>query len=248
MRAVRSLAVGMLIVVVLSGFVSTVMAQGTASLAGVVLDDLNGIPLSGALVSIPRLSLQTATDANGQFLIDGVPAGGHEVKFESHGYVALVERVTLTGTDFLQIRLDPMAAVLDQILVIAGRTPTGAPVVARDTRMPEGQRPVVSALDLLETQIPGVVVRRGGGLANGAAIIIRGVNSFRSDGAPVIVVDGLRLESTQTGQNSFHVLDMIPAESVARVRVIKSAAEASQYGNAANGVILIETVRGNEQN
>jgi hypothetical protein len=247
MHVVRSLALGTFVVALLSAPVPGLDAQATASLTGVVVDDLNNVPLVRAVVSIPKLGLQTATDANGQFLLEGVPAGGHEVKFESHGYVGVVERIMLLGTDFLQIRLDPMAAVLDQIMVIAGRTPS-VPVVARDTRTPDGERPWQSALDVLESQIPGVVVRRGGGLANGAAILIRGVNSFRSDGAPVVIVDGVRLASTQTGQNSFHVLDLIPADAVARVRVIKSAAEASLYGNAANGVILIETIRGDEQN
>jgi len=245
MHGVRSLAVGVLLAAALAGQVRSLEAQASSSLTGVVVDDLNGVPLMGATVSIPKLDVRTQTDRNGQFLLEGVPAGGHEVKFESHGYVGVVERLMLTGTDFLQIRLDPMAAVLDQILVIAGRTPT-VPIVSRDTRAPDGQRPWLSALDLLEAQIPGVVVRRGGGLANGAAILIRGVNSFRSDGAPVVIVDGLRLESTQTGYNSFHLLDMIPADAVARIRVIKSAAEASQYGNAANGVIIIETIRGDE--
>jgi hypothetical protein len=35
---------------------------------------------------------------------------------------------------------------------------------------------------------------------------------------------------------------------VSRIRVIKGAAEASAYANGANGVILIETVRGDETN
>jgi outer membrane cobalamin receptor len=169
------------------------------------------------------------------------------VRFESHGYVGVVERIVLTDAQFLQIRLDPVAAVLDEIMVLAGRAPA-APVLARNVRTPDHQRPWQSALDLLEAQVPGVLVRRGGGLANGAAIIIRGVNSFRSDGAPLIFVDGVRVENAQTGQNSLHTLDLIPAESVSRIRVIKGAAEASGYANGANGVIIIETVRGSEPN
>jgi hypothetical protein len=35
---------------------------------------------------------------------------------------------------------------------------------------------------------------------------------------------------------------------VSRIRVIKGAAEGSAFSNAANGVILIETVRGDEPN
>jgi outer membrane receptor protein involved in Fe transport len=237
-----------LFVVALLGVVVGVEAQTPATFAGTVVDDLNGVALVGAVVSIPSVGLQVLTDSEGHFRLEGVPSGPHEVKFEASGYVGVTERITVADADFLQIRLDPMAAVLDAIMVMAGRAPSHAGLAPRTVRTRDPQRPWQSALDLLESQIPGVVVRRGGGLANGAAILIRGVNSFRNDGAPLIIVDGIRLESSQTGDNSFHTLDLIPAESVSRIRVIKGAAEASAFSNAANGVILIETVRGDEPN
>ncbi|MBM4182912.1 MAG: hypothetical protein FJ207_01655 [Gemmatimonadetes bacterium] len=218
-------------------------AQELGTFAGTVLDDLIGEPLRSAEVSIRQLDLRGTTDRNGQFLLEGVPAGRHEVKFEAPGYVSVVEQLEIASSDFLQIRLDPVAAVLDQILVLAGRSPAsqhdGGVVDAR-----EGDRPWQSALDLLENQVPGVTVRRGGGLANGASIMIRGVNSFRSDGAPLIFVDGVRIESAQTGYNSLHSLEQIPAEMVSRIRVLKSAAETGGFSLAANGVILIETRKG----
>jgi outer membrane receptor protein involved in Fe transport len=241
----RGWAIG-IVLVGLSGLVSTLEAQGAAALSGTVVDDLNSVPLVNAMVSIPKLGLQAVTGADGQFLLEGIPGGAHEVKFESHGYVGVVERIMLTDAAFLQIRLDPLAAVLDQIMVIAGRTPTTTTQV-RNVRTPDSQRSFQSVLDLLEGQVPGVVVRRGGGVANGVAIFIRGVNSFRSDGAPLIIVDGVRLDNTQTGQNSIHTLDLIPAEVVSSIRIIKGAAEASAYSNGANGVVLIETMRGEAQ-
>ncbi|MGE0160925.1 MAG: TonB-dependent receptor plug domain-containing protein [Gemmatimonadales bacterium] len=242
----RTLALGLVLAAALPAAFSRVEAQALASLSGTVVDDLNGVPLVNAIVSVPQLGLRAATDPRGQFLLEGVPPGPHEVKFEALGYVGVTERLVVADADFLQIRLDPMAAVLDEIMVMAGRAPAaGVPV--RATRAPDPERPWLSALDLLDGQVPGVVVRRGGGLANGAAILIRGVNSFRNDGAPVIIVDGVRLESAQTGDNSFHTLDLIPADVVSRIRVIKGAADASAYSNAANGVILIETIRGDER-
>jgi hypothetical protein len=243
----RALAPSFVTVVVL-GVVAGLEAQTPATFTGSVVDDLNGIALVGAVVSIPRVGLQVLTDPEGRFRIEGVPSGPHEVKFEAPGYVGVTERLFVAEADFLQIRLDPMAAVLDAIMVMAGRAPNIAGVPVRSVRTPDHQRPWQSALDLLEAQVPGVVVRRGGGLANGAAILIRGVNSFRNDGSPLIIVDGIRLESAQTGDNSFHTLDLIPAEAVSRIRVIKGAAEGSAYSNAANGVILIETMRGDERN
>jgi hypothetical protein len=240
----RAIAIPLFMVALLCG-VAGLEAQTPATFAGTVVDDLNGVALVGAVVSIPSAGLQVLTDSDGRFRLEGVPSGPHEVKFEAPGYVGVTERMTVADADFLQIRLDPMAAVLDAIMVMAGRAPRANITVRADA---DGQRSWQSALDLLEAQVPGVVVRRGGGLANGAAILIRGVNSFRNDGAPLIIVDGIRLESSQTGDNSFHTLDLIPAESVSRIRVIKGAAEGSAFSNAANGVILIETVRGDEPN
>jgi len=243
----RSVAAGILTVAVL-GVVAGLQAQTPASFAGTVVDDLNGVALVGAVVSIPSLGVQAVTDLEGRFRFDGVPSGPHEVKFEAPGYVGVTERMMVADADFLQIGLDPMAAVLDAIMVMAGRTPTAAGVPVRSVRTRDPQRPWQSALDLLEAQVPGVIVRRGGGLANGAAILIRGVNSFRNDGSPLVIVDGIRLDAAQTGDNSFHTLDLIPAEAVSRIRVIKGAAEGSAFSNAANGVIIIETVRGDEPN
>jgi hypothetical protein len=243
----RAFVPGIFCTAALLGLASDLQPQALATLSGTVVDDLNGVPLSGAAVSIPALDARATTDANGQFLLEEIAPGAHEVRFESHGYVGVVERIVLTDAQFLQIRLDPLAAVLDEIMVLAGRSPVRS-LEARDVRTPDGEHPWQSALDLLEDQVPGVTVRRGGGLRNGAAIIIRGVNSFRSDGAPLVIVDGVRLDNTQTGQNSFHTLDLIPAETVARIRVIKGAAEGTAYSNAANGVILIETLRGDERN
>jgi outer membrane receptor protein involved in Fe transport len=221
---------------------ASVGAQELGTFAGTVLDDVSGRPLRRAVVSIRGLELQGTTNENGQFLIEGVPAGRHDVKFEAPGYVSVLEQLEIASADFLQIRLDPVAAVLDQILVLAGRTPpAGAVGVVAE---PEGDRPWESALDLLEDQVPGVTVRRGGGVATGAAILIRGFNSFRSDGAPVILVDGVRIDNAQAGINTVHALEIIPADVVSRIRVFKGASGASGYANGANGVILIETIRG----
>ena len=247
MSPVRTLLVAFVVTLGVLCLAAGLEAQAPGSFSGSVVDDLNGAPLFGAVVSLPKAGLQATTDANGLFSMAGVPTGPQEVKFEAHGYVGVVERIVVADADFMQVRLDPMAAVLDEIMVMAGRAPSTR-VSARAARTRDPQRPWHSALDLLESQIPGVVVRRGGGLANGAAILIRGVNSFRSDGAPVVIVDGIRLDAAQTGDNSFHTLDLIPAEAVSRIRVIKGAAEGSGYSNAANGVIVIETVRGDDPN
>lgn len=243
-RRLQALSVGVCGLALSLGSGATLELEGQelGSFAGTIVDDLSGQPLARAVVSLPKLRVETATNQDGQFLLEGLPLGSHEVKFEAHGYVGVVEQLEIAASDFLQIRLDPMAAVLDQILVIAGRSQGGQAVDV--LHVPASDRPWQSALDLLADQVPGVTVRRGGGLANGASIVIRGLNSFRDPGAPAVFVDGVRIDNAQTGAHSFHALEMISAEVVSRIRVIKGASGASAYTNGANGVILIETFRG----
>jgi len=218
--------------------------QELGSFGGTILDNVSGQPLASAVVSFPKLDVEAVTNEGGQFVLEGLPMGSHEVKFEAYGYVSVVEQLEIAAVaDFLQVRLDPLAAVLDQILVIAGRSP-GDQIRPDALHVPGDDRPWQSALDLLADQVPGVSVRRGGGLGNGAAIVIRGVNSFRSDGAPAIFVDGVRIDNAQAGYNSFHALEMISADVVSRVRVFKGASGSSGYPMGANGIILIETIPG----
>jgi len=221
-------------------------AQELGSVAGVVLDDSSGRPIGNAGVSLVGLGLRTTTAENGQFLFDGVPLGAVDMRFEAAGYMSLVEELQLSATDFLQVRLYPVRSVLDEIFVITGRESRSTQ--DQEIRVAEDVEAWRSVLNLLEDQVPGVVVRRGGNLGGGAYVYIRGAGSFQRDNAPDVYLDGLRLTGGNTDNRSLHVLDMISAEEVERIRVIKGAGGASgATAGGANGVILIETRRGAPQ-
>ncbi len=57
---------------------------------------------------------------------------------------------------------------------------------------------------------------------------------------PVIYVDGVRV-SDRLGDAQVHVLELIPAEDVERIRILRGPAAAAAYADAANGIILVET-------
>jgi hypothetical protein len=61
-------------------------AQDTGVIAGRVVDGRNGEPLSTAQVFIPSIGLGTLTDLDGRYRIPAVPAGQHELRFETLGY------------------------------------------------------------------------------------------------------------------------------------------------------------------
>jgi len=94
--------------------------------------------------------------------------------------------------------------------------------------------------DALVGQIAGVNIAATEGEAGSAPTIrIRGVGSLNGDSAPLIVVDGLPVDSDFLGN-----LDMNEVESF---DVLKDAASAAIYGSrGANGVVIITTKQGKE--
>jgi outer membrane receptor protein involved in Fe transport len=219
-------------------------AQDTGFLAGLVLDDASGRPIAGATVSLRDLGDATTTGEGGQFSLQNVRVGNVTVRFEAPGYASVTQELELSAAEFFQVRLVPVAAALDEILVIAGRSP--GPTRGNQVVVREDEPPSTSVLDLLADHIPGVTVLRGGGNigGGGAAVILRGIGTFQGNTAPDIYLDGVRLDNRDTGEHAMHVLESIPASEVARIRVLKGAAASSPYGPSANGVIVIETHRG----
>ncbi len=85
--------------------------------------------------------------------------------------------------------------------------------------------------DLIKGRFAGVQVVNG-------EIIVRGVNSLNSSSAALIVVDGVAV-----GEG---VLSSIPPVQVRSINVIKDGSAAIYGSRGANGVVLIETKRGND--
>lgn len=234
----RGVGVSLVLGLVMPGW--PVAAQSLGALAGTVVDEASLDRLEGAAVSILGSDVRATTDGSGQFLLEGVPIGAVSLRIAARGYVTVVERIEVADTDFLQIRLSPVAAALDELLVIAGRRDRGAAPVDR-ARPAESYR---TALDVLAEDLPGVSVRRGGGnLGTGAAIWIRGVGTF-GDNTPDIYLDGIRIDESPGDNRAMNVLDLIPAETIARIRVLKGPSAAAPFALGANGGILIETHRG----
>ena len=93
--------------------------------------------------------------------------------------------------------------------------------------------------DLLVERVPGVTITETGD--GTLKVRIRGRTSFRGDDAPLFVVDGLAVEPERDGS-----LPGLPISEIASIRVLKGPSETALYGvRGANGVIVIETKRGN---
>lgn len=96
-------------------------------------------------------------------------------------------------------------------------------------------RPVQQVAELFQGRFPGVEAYAAPG---GMVIRVRGPTTIYGRGDPLYVIDGMVVESISDGLVSINPAD------VARIEVLKDAADLAAYGSrAGNGVIRITTKR-----
>lgn len=102
----------------------------------------------------------------------------------------------------------------------------------------------------IEKQLGGDIhtINRGGMPAQGAVMLIRGINSLNVNAQPLVILDGVMLD-LQEGRKALHdgffnnLLASIDPEDIESVQVLKNGT--AVYGaKGANGVLLINTKRG----
>lgn len=228
--------------------------------AGVVVT-MRGQPLGGARISLfatgaADASQTATTDALGRFRLTGVRGTEVIVSVAMIGYRPLRQTVRV-GQEDLRLALGEQAVSLEDVIV----TGTPGETQKRELGNSVGQlrpedvlqvAPVREVTDMLSGRIPGVAVSRADGNVGGSGLItIRGRSTFSLLGYPLIYVDGVRLNSDYTGLNPeqitavFSPLDLISAEDIESIEVVKGAAAATLYGTeAGSGVIQVITKRG----
>jgi len=111
---------------------------------------------------------------------------------------------------------------------------------------------VHSLADLLISQVPGLFVVPGSGLTGaGTRIRFAGPRALVGDGAPLILVDGIRVDATEdatlvlAGGPGPSRLDDLSPDDIASIEILRGPASGAIYGAGASaGVILIRTKGG----
>lgn len=214
------------------------------SVSGVVKDAVNGEPLFGVNILEKGTSNGTITNLDGEFTLS-VPANAVLI-FRYVGYQAL--EVPVAGKTRLNISLTEDAVAIGEVLVIGYGTvkkndATGSVTAIKPDAMNKGM--TTNAQDMLAGKIAGVnVVSAGGAPGAGATIRIRGGSSLSASNDPLIVIDGLAMDNNGI-KGVANFLSTINPNDIESFTVLKDASATAIYGSrASNGVIIINTKKG----
>ena len=206
---------------------------------GTVVSQDDGQPVIGASVLVIGTSTGTVTDANGKFSLT-VPAGKSMLRIT---YVGM-EPLELSARPNMRIQLTSDQRALDEVIVVAYGTQkksafTGsATQIGAETIEAHVATNVTSAL---AGTTPGVqlISNSGDPASNAPTIRIRGVGSLYAGNSPLYVVDGMPYDGP---------LNAINPQDVESMTVLKDASASAIYGaRGANGVVLITTKKGRNQ-
>jgi hypothetical protein len=229
---VRILAGGILAIVFLS-VSSPLLAQGTGTIKGRIIDKKTQQPLGFANVVIVGTSKGAMSLDNGEFTIQGVPVGTHKVKAMMMGYKTIEEPTVVVNanqvTDLRFELAETIVATTQEILVTGERKMvdvTSSDVRTSVTDEQVKDMPVDNAVDAIALKTG--IVRTGDELhARGGRT---GEIQMQIDGVPVD--DPLGAASMEVG-----LLGVSGSEFIA-------GGMDAEFGNAQSGVINISTKEG----
>ncbi len=221
-------------------------AQQTRSVTGNVADT-EGEPLIGATVRISGSQSGTYTDVDGNFTL-AVPEGKKSTLLVSYvGYKPTSVAVDASQNS-VKVVLEPGEHTFEEVVVVGYGTQKKSALTS-SVEVIKGEDlikiPAMNVDQSLAGQVSGLGVMATTGdpsSSKEADIRIRG-----NFGNPLLVIDGVPRFGTNTSDGETRLSDLNP-DDIESISILKDAAAAAVYGaRAANGVILVQTKRGNNE-
>lgn len=229
--------------------ISFFTAPAQEIITGLVVDAYNE-PLPGAVVKVPGTKAVSTTDVDGKFSLE-LPAGAGFIQVDFIG----METKTVKPEKNLVIHMETVSHQLDDVVVVAygkvsraNLSSSVSTVKGEDLEL----TPAASLENALQGRLAGVQVTSATGAPGGAVqVSVRGTGSFSAGNAPLYVVDGMPIISSDLTQKGGYqgnsisgIVDINPAD-IESIEVLKDASASALYGSrATNGVILITTKKG----
>ncbi len=236
--------------------------QQKNKITGRVSDEENN-PIGGASIFEKDTPNGVISDMEGYFSIMVSPGAILEVSFL--GYEK--QTVIVGGKAELNIVLKESALLLDNVVV------TALGIKKQWTSLPYSATKIKGD-ELLKVKNPNMIIaltgkdagvqinKNASGIGGSARILIRGNRTVASDNQPLFVIDGVPISNSSNEQAYSAIggvansgnrdggdgISNLNPEDIESMTVLKGAPAAALYGSqAANGVILITTKKGNTE-
>jgi len=210
-------------------------AKQQITVSGTVTDQ-SGLPLPGVTVIVKGSTHGTITNADGNYSLGNV-SGDATLVFS---FVGMKKReVVVDSQTSINVILENETIGIEEVVAIGYGTMnrlavTGA--AAKANLEVYEKVPVTNIVEKIKGSIAGLNVSGIKTAGEVADITIRGQNSTEASNTPLIVVDGAIFNGS--------LADISPND-IENLTVLKDASAAAVYGSrSANGVIIIETQKG----
>lgn len=203
---------------------------------GVVTASKTGETLPGVNVVSQGTFRGSSTDIDGKFTFEILPEDKF-LEFTFTGYEKQI--VEITAENVYNVALLEAQFMLDELVVIGYGTVRKSDLTGSVSSLKQEdilKTTAANPVQALQGRATGVQVSSTSGTPGaGVSVRIRGVGTF-NDSEPIYVVDGMILSD----------ISFLNSSDIASMEVLKDASATAIYGSrGANGVVIIQTNRGN---
>ena len=212
--------------------------QNGVAISGKVTE-VSGAPLPGVAVVVKGTTNGVVTDSDGNYTIANVPVNSTLV----FSFVGMrKQEFEVRGITTLNAVMDPVATDMDEVVIIGYTTQRKATItgsISTITTTDLKQSPTANLTNALAGRMPGLMVNQFSGGEPGvdqSDIYVRGFGTYGNK-SPIVIVDGVERS-----------MNYLAPEEIETFTILKDASATAPYGvRGANGVIIITTKRGTEQ-
>ncbi|WP_266364454.1 SusC/RagA family TonB-linked outer membrane protein [Tellurirhabdus rosea] len=219
--------------------------------SGRVTSTQDNSTIPGVSVVVQGTTNGVSTDANGNYSIT-VPGDRAVLVFTSIGLVS--QTVTVGNRSTINVQMQESVNELAQVVVTGYNTVQKKDITGSVVQVsPEKFRdiPINSFDQALQGQAAGVQVTQSSGTPGGGITVrVRGSTSISASNRPLFIVDGVPVEDGQLSSRDFggqndNAFSLLNPSDIESIQILKDASAKAQYGSrAANGVVLINTKKG----
>ena len=204
-------------------------------IAGIVVDEAEDTPLTGATIIVRELKLGDVADLDGKFSFPDLPEATYTICVDYMGYITQEKTVRVEGGKTRSVTIcmkaDPLS--LEQAIVTAK---TEARMV-REQAMPvsvismKQLQGTVSDIQGILAKTVGVTIRSTGGVGSASRLSVRGLEGKRIG----FFID----EAPMNDQSDFLDLNDIPVDMIDRIEIYKGVVPSKFGGSSMGGAVNI---------